>query len=157
MTINRRLFLLLSCTTTLGIIARSQIAVLSATEFANIAINVDSSKNCQIESLIIEQFSGIAILCAGSSDSNRCTNISIDKIKIGNWYDAYEGSFPQIWFFKFVYNSIVKNAQLEGGNFVIGFYDAYFGTKIDSSSKDIPNSGVYGCSVINNTIENQSR
>lgn len=135
----------------------SKVKEIPATEYANIAINIDSSNNCQIQSLVIEQFSGMAILCSGSSDRQRCTNISIDKIKVRNWYDAYDGSFPQIWFYKFVHNSIVQNSHLEGGTFGIGFYDAYFGTKVDGIGKDIPGSGVYRCSAINNTIKNQSR
>jgi hypothetical protein len=128
-----------------------------ATEYTNIAINIDSSKNCQVKSLSVEQFSGIAILCAGTSLNKRCSNILIDKVKIKNWHDAYEGSFPQIWFYKYVYDSIIQNSNLEGGTFGIGFYDAYFGTKIDNKSTDRPGSGVYRCAAINNTIKNQTR
>jgi Pectate lyase superfamily protein/Right handed beta helix region len=128
-----------------------------ATEYTNIAINIDSSKNCQIKSLTIEQFSGVAILCAGTSLSKRCTNILVDKVRIKNWYDTYEGSFPQIWFFKYVYDSTVQNSSLVGGTFGIGFYDAYFGTKIDAKSADLPGSGVYRCSAVNNVIKNQTR
>jgi Pectate lyase superfamily protein len=135
----------------------SKIKKNPAIEYANIAINVNSSKNCQIEFVTIENFSGIAILCSGLSDKERCTNILINKVKVRNWYDAYEGSFPQIWFFKYVHNSTVKNSSLEGGTFGIGFYDAYHGTKVDGVGENIPGAGVYRCAALNNTIKNQSR
>lgn len=126
-------------------------------EYANIAVDIQSSSNCQLESLIVEKFSGIAILCAGSSDTDRCANISINNVKVRNWYDAYEGSFPQIWFYKYVHDSTVQNCSLEGGTFGIGFYDAYNGTKIKGRGKNSPGAGVYRCSAINNVIKNQSR
>jgi hypothetical protein len=128
-----------------------------ATEYANIAIDIQSSSDCRIESCQIEQFSGIAILCQGTSDKERCTNITIDRVKIANWYNAYDGSFPQIWFYRYVHDSTVKNSSLEGGTFGIGFYDAYNGTKIDGQGRDIPGAGVYRCKAINNTVKNQSR
>jgi hypothetical protein len=127
------------------------------TEYANIAIDIQSSTDCRISSIAIEQFSGIGVLCAGTSDRNRCERITIDRVKIKNWYPTYDGSFPQIWFFKYVHNSIVKNSELAGGTFGIGFYDAYNGTKISNSGQDIPGAGVYKCQAINNKIENQSR
>ncbi len=135
----------------------SKIRSTPAIEYSNIAINVDSSNNCQIESVTIEEFSGSAILCFGLNDRSRCAKISIDKVKIRNWYSAYEGSFPQIWFFKYVHDSVVQNSSLEGGTFGIGFYDAYHGTKYNGWGKDIPGAGVYRCAVINNTVKNQTR
>jgi hypothetical protein len=128
-----------------------------ATEYANIAIDIQSSSNCRIEACQIEQFSGIAILCQGTSDRERCTNITIDRVKVGNWYDTYDGSFPQIWFYRYVHDSVVKNSSLEGGTFGIGFYDAYNGTKVNGQGRDIPGAGVYKCKAVNNTIKNQSR
>jgi hypothetical protein len=130
---------------------------IPAIEYTNIAVNINSSSNCQIKDISIEQFSGIAILCSGSSDNNRCSNILIDRVKVRNWYDTYEGSFPQIWFFKYVYDSVVQNSSLEGGTFGIGFYDAYSGIEIRGRGKNIPGAGVYRCSAINNIIKDQTR
>jgi hypothetical protein len=135
----------------------SKIRNIPATEYANVAIDINKSDRCQLESLIIEQFSGIAIRCAGESDTARCTNILIDKVRIGNWYNTYDGSFPQIWFYKYVHDSVVQNSSVEGGTFGIGFFDAYYGIKVDGQGTNIPESGVYRCKAINNIVKNQSR
>jgi hypothetical protein len=135
---------------------------IPATEYTNTAINVNSSSDCKLTKLFIEQFSGVAILCAGESDVERCNNILVDKVSVRNWFNVDKGAFPeshfpQIWFHKYVHDSVVRDCILEGGTFGIGFYDAYYGVKLNGQGTNIPHSGVYRCKAINNIVKNQSQ
>jgi Pectate lyase superfamily protein len=120
-----------------------------ATEYTNTAILVESSSDCKIENIEISQFSGIAIWLYGNA-TTITKNIHILNIRTGNWFPAYDGSYPQIWCHIYTYDCLVQDCSLEGGTFGIGFYDAY-------DQNTIANAGVYNCKAINNTIKNFSR